>query len=830
MISRFMNSSDGYAVKYYWEGTNQKGETVTLYIYKKGYSGAPLVWQICDLVSLKLQLQGDSSNPDAPIIKTSLQMTLVDSYDAEAKAIGYKYFDGQSKYVYEKHGGWEEFFTPDATGYFVQLYITANNEATHTGQRTVWSGYITPDSWEESLAYRGTITIVARDNLGHLADFDFDLNGDSTWDLIRVGDIIEGAMEKINFPMGLYYRTSEGSYHPGMTAVGADTSNDLTVTDLRVNKTAFEGKTWWDALENVLDSIGCVLRFTDYNNAAIMPLRLMPEMGWSDGDPATIDPDMEFYGGNRLLDPGYKEIVEKIDFGQQDKLEYQMADVVPPTYQTTNYDSFVIEFKNDHIIDPYGQESSRTYAAQYSMPAYTNTSGVGKIGNLSFLNGSIDPSVYNIQDYTKETEGEGFRNYLFIAANRGSISYNSHGYTVNYVDDYPISFLARVKSTAFKLKLDFASPAGFDDNGKLGAYPFKLWKVRYEIHYGSTFGGNSYTWANGSWVQRSGNGYIIEKTYDPDTEDVTTIEEHLTACGEVGEYGYLWVNIVSIVYRTTTYWWSYNSGYVLNIQISRGVYARLKSISLESELTKKMVSDTIKTVNNADYNVRCSRSPMFGCISQSVGFVYPSNYKNAFFYIDSNDHPQLAPYLWKWSDRSAELGFPVQIALQILQYHATPLEVLEGPSGLVEKTERLTFDDNYGYKNVLHLLLSATYNLLTARFDSAIFRAWVAFSNASTRSYVAPASVPEEQEQPGESEETETIPEDVTPLELSDSARARLERIRVVDLAASIEQETETSEATPTVALTPELTTGQLLEIADGTTIEHNFIAAEQLT
>ena len=167
---------------------------------------------------------------------------------------------------------------------------------------------------------------MARDNLGHLADFDFDLEGDSTWDLIRVGDIIEGAMEKINFPMGLYYTTSEGDYHPGMTAVGADTSNDLTVTDLRVNASAFEGKTWWDALENVLDSIGCVLRFTDYNNAAIMPLRLMPEMGWSDGDPATINPDMEFYGGNRLLDPGYKEIVEKIDFGQTDKIEYQAVD------------------------------------------------------------------------------------------------------------------------------------------------------------------------------------------------------------------------------------------------------------------------------------------------------------------------------------------------------------------------------------------------------------------------------------------------------------------------------------------------------------------------
>ena len=822
-----MNSSDGYAVKYYWEGTNQKGETVTLYIYKKGYSGAPLVWQICDLVSLKLQLQGDSSNPDAPIIKTSLQMTLVDSYDAEAKAIGYKYFDGSQKYVYEKHGGWEEFFTPDATGYFVQLYITANNEATHSGQRTVWSGYITPDSWEESLAYRGTITIVARDNLGHLADFDFDLEGDSTWDLIRVGDIIEGAMEKINFPMGLYYRTSEGDYHPGMTAVGADTSNDLTVTDLRVNRAAFEGKTWWDALENVLDSIGCVLRFTDFNNAAIMPLRLMPEMGWSDGDPATINPDMEFYGGNRLLDPGYKEIVEKIDFGQTDKIEYQAVDTKRCNLGQNTNQSYVLEFKNDNVIDPYGQSSSRSNSVSGSAPMASSASGSGQLGMIRHLYPDIYPESYGIQDYTKETEGDGFKNYLFFHVNRGTMTYSSGHVNISYEDMGGPSFYMRPKSTQMKIKLDFASPAGFDDNGKLGAYPFRLWKCKYVIGYGPTFGGTTHYWTGDNWVQTN-NPYKIEKTFDPDTEDVTSIEESLTACNDVGEYGYLWVTFYGMVYRTTTYWWTYNGGLIFNVLVSRGLYARLKSITIESELTKKMVSDTIKTVNNDTYNVRCSRSPMFGCVSQDVGFVHPSNYKNAFFYIDSNDHPQLTPYLWKWSDRSTSLGFPVQIALQILQYHATPLEVLEGPSGLVAKNERLTFDDNYGYKNVLHLLLSGTYNLLTARFDSAIFRAWVAFSNASTRSYVAAASAPEEQS--GESEETETIPDGVTPLELSDSSRARLDRIQTVELAASIEEETEMQEETPTAAAVPELTTGQLLEIADESMITRTFTAPEQLT
>lgn len=809
-----------YAIKYYWQGVNRKGETINLYIYAKGYKGAPLVYEICDLVSLKLNIMGDQGGVDVPIVKTSLQMTLVDSYDAPVKEIGYKYFDGVQKYVYEKHGGWEEFFTPDSTKYIIQVRMTPNPESEYSESRLIWQGYVTPDSWHESLSYRGSVTIVARDNLGHLADFDFDMAGDNTWGLLRVGDIIDQALTKIKFPLR-YYFAGENDYRAGLYAVGANTSNDLGFRDLRVNASAFEGMTWWDALEDIFDSIGCAFRFTDYNAFTLMPLRHMPDMGWAEDEWKTLNPGMEFYGGSRMLDPGYKEIVEKIDFGQTDKLEYQMADVKGPTYGTSHNESFVLEFKNDHVVDPYGQTSSRSSAIQRSMPSYTDTSGIGKIGNLSYLKGSIDPNVYELQDYTKETEGEGFRNYLFIAANRGSISYNSQNYSVNYVDDYPLMFLARVKSTGFKLKMEFASPAGFDDSGKLGAYPFKLWKVRYRIQYGRAFGGDSYSWANGNWVQVSGNGFIIEKTYDPETEDVTTIEEDLIPCEAVGEYGYLWVTIVSMVYRTTTYWWTYNGRLVLNIQMSNGVYARLKSISLESALTKKMVSDTTKTVNNEDYNVRCTRNPRFGCLSQDVGFVYPSNYPYAFFYMDTNNLPQLAPYLWKWSDRSTRLGLPVQIALQILQYHATPLEVLEGSTAMVSKVNRFTFDDNYYYKGLAHILLSGVYDFMQAKFDSAILRAFARFSNVSTRSYAAPGVE-------GSGSVPEVAPEDVRTVRVSAVALEREEGVQQVEIAETVAEETEVQESSgPVSYLTPTIEAGQLVQFEEGMTIERHFVARE---
>ncbi|MBQ3812889.1 MAG: hypothetical protein II841_04915 [Bacteroidales bacterium] len=811
-----------YAIKYYWRSVNVKGETVSLYIYAKGYRGAPLVYRICDLVSLKLNVQGDQGGVDQPIVKTSLQITLIDSYDAPAAAIGTEYFDGVSKYVYEKHGGWEEFFTPDATKYIVQVYVTANADSEYSESRCVWQGYITPDSWHESLSYRGSVTITARDNLGHLADFDFDMAGND-WGLVRVSDIIDGALTKIKFPLRNYW-AGENDFRAAMYAVGTETDDPVGLLDLRVNVSAFEGLTWWDALESVIDSIGCVFRYTDYNAFYLMPLRHMPDMGWAEEEPKTILPEMEFYGGSRMLDPGYKEIVEKVDFGQSDKLEYQSADFPKPTITSiTQSASFVLEFKNEHRWLPYPPYEDSFTAAQGEYGP-EGTGGQSKsIGNVSGLFASLNPDNYDLDDRTIETEGEGFRNYLFWTANRGTISINGSNTSISY-NNTNHGFHIKAKSTRFNLKVEFATPAGFDSSGKLGAYPLKLWKLKYQIYYEKD--GVTRHWTGDSWI--NANYYYIEKEYDPQTEDVRTIEENLIECADVGEYGTLHIIVNYMVYRAVSYGWIYNNGYVMVIDGPiGGVYARLKSISLESSLTKKMVSDTTKTVNNADYNVRCSRNPKFGCLSQSVGFVYPSNYKNAFFYMDVNDYPQAAPYLWKWSDRSTQLGFPVQIAMQILQYHAVPLEVLEGVSGMVSKVNRFTFDDAYVYKSVAHLLLSGVYDFMTGRFDSVIFRAWTSFSNVSTRSAVqaVAANSGGSEEEP---EEQETVEDGVTAVKMSDKKLLLLEKVQTADLAETVEEETEEQEtAVERVYETPVLSSGELITIEDDSLVDRTFVTRE---
>ena len=58
-----------------------------------------------------------------------------------------------------------KFYTSSATEYRVRLMKDGAVE---------WTGYVTPDSFSESLQYRGSVTIIARDNLGALQDFEYD--------------------------------------------------------------------------------------------------------------------------------------------------------------------------------------------------------------------------------------------------------------------------------------------------------------------------------------------------------------------------------------------------------------------------------------------------------------------------------------------------------------------------------------------------------------------------------------------------------------------------------------------------------------------------------
>ena len=162
-----------YGLRYYKELTQPSGKVVRLEILEKGYEGASKeIGPVCQ--ALRLDIQGDTEI-DAPIVKTSLSMTFVDAPD---------HADARTK----KCGNWDEFYTSDATLW--QVVVKAK-EAQETDFTAIWGGYITPDSYTEVLQYRGSVTIVARDNIGHMADFPFDAEGNGEG-MIRMYDVIAG--------------------------------------------------------------------------------------------------------------------------------------------------------------------------------------------------------------------------------------------------------------------------------------------------------------------------------------------------------------------------------------------------------------------------------------------------------------------------------------------------------------------------------------------------------------------------------------------------------------------------------------------------------------
>ena len=140
-----------------------------------------------------------------------------------------------------KAGDWEEFYTSDATGWKVILLGRRKDESEF---RAMWGGYVTPDSYTETLQHHGVVTITARDNIGHLQDFAFDAAGNEAG-MITPYELITQAWAKIASPMTLDWRGEEDENEwPQAEGVNA--------VDMYLNVSAFEGKTWHDAVTETL--------------------------------------------------------------------------------------------------------------------------------------------------------------------------------------------------------------------------------------------------------------------------------------------------------------------------------------------------------------------------------------------------------------------------------------------------------------------------------------------------------------------------------------------------------------------------------------------------
>lgn len=281
-----------YALRYYKELIHEDGSAHRLEIHKKD-STAEAVEIGAVIQGLALEIQGSQGDVDSPIVKTSLSMTFVDAGDIE---------DGR------KNGFWQEFYTPDALLWKV---ILKARTATETSFRTIWGGYVTPDSFSESLVYRGSVNIIARDNIGHMQDFPFDAVGDADG-LISLRNLVEAGWEKIQSPMVLDWR---GETESNMWLM----CDGVPAPDTLMNVSQFEGMDWYKAIETALASYGIVMRYVGDNIVNMSSLRSMPLQGREVYDNLSQITPVFVAGAQRELVPAVRRIEESVDYDIQEE-------------------------------------------------------------------------------------------------------------------------------------------------------------------------------------------------------------------------------------------------------------------------------------------------------------------------------------------------------------------------------------------------------------------------------------------------------------------------------------------------------------------------------
>ena len=345
-----------HALRYYKEITHADGKVIRIEFHEK--DGTTAAMELGDVIqSLCLEIQG-GDDVDAPIIKTQLNFTLIDAPDHP---------DHKTK----KCGAWEEFYSPVATHWKV-LLLSKEQGGTFS---QFWGGYITPDSFHESLTYRSGVSFIARDNIGHLNDFPFDATG-NTEGMITLSDLIQTAWRKIESPMEIATKSSAMLKCEGTSALYT-----------YMNVSAFEEKNWYEVLESALYGYGLAMRYVGENKVFVGPLRDLPYYG---KDYGTIVQTVFEVGAERELTPAARRIEETVGYEIEEVITRKLAKV-------NEYSGAVAEVEWEGK-DVFGA----TVAGSAKVNPLTKKSGTG--WSNPDANGTLllNPRAYNtstIKDY-----------------------------------------------------------------------------------------------------------------------------------------------------------------------------------------------------------------------------------------------------------------------------------------------------------------------------------------------------------------------------------------------------------------------------------------------
>lgn len=657
-----------YGLKYYAEWRNYRKHDYRLEVLRRGYSGSAKA--MGDFAGCILEVQGSQGDIIAPIVKTQLRFTLIDTYDEP---------DTGSV----KHGDWQEFYTPDAGLYKVVL------KAWDSGAWvTEWSGYITPDSWAENLDYRTGVTITARDNIGHLQDFAFDMSPNSDG-LVKISDLIDRAMEICELAMD-YTIARSGLGPSSLNSIVAD---GVYLHDAYINASIFEDGNWYDALEKTLEAIGMALRYVGNNSVEITYLRNLPYMGNPYAQAGYQE--LEFYGGNLELDPAVKEIVEEQDYGHDSDVYFDVRSG--------------LEFGSTETYRAKTDGNKMPSGGTFSRPEHdANINTVTDRGTSRWMVGSflLDPSLYTPSTNLVRDEGqEGWKKYALVEANQISDSVQVAIFNMN------------TRTAAIKLVFQFTpTPLTLEYVGSTGASTNRIKNSGYslsQIKYSVSRTGNGVKYWNGAaWVSTP---QVLTQDYDAQNEYATDLEIQLKETE--GSYP---GQIIVIFYQITYKCWS---------DVGNGAYARVAAVRAELNATTAVSSNTVKTISNADYNVRITRRPLFGALSVNVGFVTPDNYKKGLYYY-KDGVLTLYPYRVRFDGQASgrEIPLPVLIHEQILCFYYGAARVLHGNCAPINKV-RLEFQNRFRYKNTYYLLQGGSLDLFSGILTGAVLREYANFND-----------------------------------------------------------------------------------------------------
>lgn len=649
-----------YYLKYTKTIRSDAGYDVCLNIFKKKTEGdvvsAPK--EIGAFRHLSLTLEGHGAIDD-PIVKSILNFHMVDDiFTPETDSV--------------KYGGWEEFFTPDSTMYLV-IVETREDDAQWV---TRWSGYVTPDSWEEDLSSYGDIRITARDNIGHLADMEFDMSG-SADGLTSLSQMLREAANKIALPMRLQFNTDLSDEAFGIYG------SDLNIMSAGICVKAFEGKSWYDAISSALSSFGMTMRFTDNNGVTVMPLANLPILG----ETRWLQPyQIKFLDGTKTLDPAYREVVSELSYRTESERELNLQAGLEFTGAVASY-----AYSYTSIPLPSGGTTSGSGNAPYHPIA-------GAEEGWSSLSAIFNPKRFDLGYFIQRNEGESARDYIYLAACQ------TDGKTQQY------SF--KSNNLGLTIKFEFAATPAALRMGEIESNDGYISQVQYAIMVEQ---GN---------VVRYWNGYTWQTYAKVLTQNLgqgeTFFEVKMTSCDDITSTARVSLIFDRIIALTG------------NTYSQTGQYARLKKITISNEAVQMLESDKVTTINNESYNVKANRPLEIGALSQSVPFVKPQSYTNALW--DTTAQGEITPFSYYCEIRndftSARNEFPLPLIVhrQLLMFHHVAQPILSGEC-VEANNGMLGFDRQYQYQAQNFILQGGTLNFHTGRMEDVTLRGYMPYDN-----------------------------------------------------------------------------------------------------